>query len=98
ELLRRCLEDAGHTVLEAANGGDALHLAREETVDLFVCDLYMPEVDGIQAIREFRQAFPHVPVLAVSGGGRGDMLDILAMAQRLGAHRVLSKPFEHSEL
>ncbi len=97
-LLRNVLEAEGHEVIEAADGAAALRLAAQAPVDLFLCDLFMPDVDGLEAIRRFRDSFPRVPVVALSGGAFGGSMDLLPVAAVLGADRVLRKPFVLTEL
>ncbi len=94
QLLRRALEKVGHEVLEAPDGGAALRLARRSPpVDLFFCDVFMPDVDGIEAMREFRAAFPGVPVVIMSGQSSRGWMEMLSIARKLGASELLLKPF-----
>jgi CheY-like chemotaxis protein len=88
-FLRLILERDGHEVLEAGDGGLAVELARLHCPNLFLCDIFMPEVDGIDAIHAFHAALPDVPIIAVSG-----RMDVLATARKIGAARVLTKPFK----
>jgi CheY-like chemotaxis protein len=97
ELLRCFLQSAGHTVVEAADGLEAVRLANQGPLDLLICDMFMPEMDGLEVIQELGQSCPGVPVLAVSGGAYGGKLDVLAVAEVLGAV-VLPKPFGCADL
>lgn len=83
----------GHVVRAAANGHEALRLVAEQTPDLLVTDLFMPEKDGIETIREIRRLHPQLRMIAMSGGIRGDQDVFLQMAQRLGVNATISKPF-----
>ena len=89
---------AGYQVLEAADGRGCLELLRTTPVDLLILDIYMPEVDGIGVIAQARRDFPHVRILAISGGGAVAREQTLDIALRLGATRTLTKPFEREEL
>jgi DNA-binding response OmpR family regulator len=93
-LLRLVLENAGHTVLEAADGKTAMHCLKAEPIDLLVTDIVMPEKDGLEVIMEIRRTLPSLKVLALSGGGRISPFSYLALARKLGADAVLAKPFE----
>jgi hypothetical protein len=62
-------------------------------VDLVFCDLFMPDKEGLETIREIRRDHPGVPVVAVSGGGFAGRLDLLGVARRLGAVQAIRKPF-----
>jgi CheY-like chemotaxis protein len=53
----------------------------------------MPGLDGLEVMRALRRDFPSVPIIAMSGGGFGGTLDLLAVARYLGAAEILHKPF-----
>ena len=97
-MVRRVLEEAGHTVLEAANGRDGVALCRREVTDIVVTDLYMPGMDGIEVIREVRKASAHQKLICMSGGGKRDVFDWGASAMAVGADKVLVKPFDPPHL
>jgi CheY-like chemotaxis protein len=90
-VLTKALEREGHAVLAVA---DALRLT--ETLDRFEADVvftdvYMPEVDGFQALRLLRSVRPDIPVVVISGGA-GPQDNCLSMATMLGAAGILEKP------
>jgi len=97
-VLARHLASAGYEVLEAADGRGCLDVIRTTGVDLVIVDIYMPEVDGIAVIAQAHRDFPHVRILAISGGGTVPRERTLEIAQRLGAQRTLTKPFDRDEL
>jgi CheY-like chemotaxis protein len=97
-LLCCYLERKGHEVSAASDGGLALAQAQRWPPDLFLCDIFMAGMDGVEAIRAFRAAFPVVPIVAMSGAAMGGKLDLLPAAKVLGAARVLAKPFSLDEL
>jgi CheY-like chemotaxis protein len=101
-LLRRMLADAlsarGVRVVEAANGEEAVHAALERRPDLAILDLVMPTMDGLEAIKFLRAECPGLKIVALSGGGRNRSLDILKLADRLGADACLAKPFTPRQL
>ncbi|MGZ8398502.1 MAG: response regulator [Gemmatimonadales bacterium] len=66
-LARRTLEEAGYEVLEAANGHAGLELMLTAPVDLVLCDVILPEMNGPELGRRMRAARPDVPVLYMSG-------------------------------
>jgi CheY-like chemotaxis protein len=68
-ILRAWIEQAGATVLSAADGAHALEVARENKPDLVFCDLRMPRFDGYAFMDGFArdQQLCHVPVLVLSG-------------------------------
>lgn len=97
-VLRVALEAAGYDVMEAADGEVGLRLYREHDADLVLVDIFMPERDGLEVIRELRAERPHLKILAVSGGGQRGQVEILKAATALGASRTLRKPFEPRNL
>lgn len=98
EALCELLHQAGHEPIAMASGRQAVQLHRAEPVQLIVTDIFMPETDGLEIIAEFRRSFPDVKIIAVSGGGSRGMVELLSVAQRMGAQRVLMKPFDIHEL
>ena len=98
EILRAILEREGYRVLEAPDGGEGLKQFTKTPTDLVITDLIMPGKEGIETIRELRQKFPGVKIIAVSGGGRIGPSSYLKMAKGVGALRTLSKPFDKTVL
>ena len=90
------LTRGGHAALEAGDGADGLKLARAEQPDLVITDILMPNKEGIETIRELRRDAPGLPILVISGTGGSGLY--LQMAQLLGAHAALAKPFRSAEL
>jgi two-component system chemotaxis response regulator CheY len=93
-LLRR----AGYDVDEARDGVEALRALRARPADVMVCDIFMPEKDGLETIQALRREFTGVKVIAVSGGGFQGAMDVLRIARLMGAAEVLSKPFKPEAL
>ena len=96
------LKNAGHNAVLAIDGQDALRQFKRQHFDLVICDLFMPNKEGIATLRELRRLDPSVPVIMMSGGmpsSRGVAeVDYLAMAEALGATRTIEKPFKYSKL
>ncbi|MBB1521024.1 two-component system response regulator RssB [Aquipseudomonas guryensis] len=85
------LEDSGFTVLQAANGLQGLEVFELQRPDLVICDLRMPQVDGLELIRRINVLNTEVPVIVVSGAG---VMSDAVEALRLGAADYLIKPLE----
>jgi len=98
KMLRQMLERAGHEVVEAPNGEVGVKLFREERTELIITDIFMPEKEGIEIIRELKREFPTVKIIAISGGGRKGDFSFLEAAETLGADRSFTKPFERQEM
>jgi len=98
KLIRRILEGAGYTVLEAPDGVQGVQVYREQHPDLVLTDIFMPGKEGLETILELGLLDPEVRIIAVSGGGNMGILNPLPMAAKLGALRTLSKPFSGKEL
>jgi DNA-binding response OmpR family regulator len=97
-LLKRVLVKAGYDVSEARNGNEAVRIFKQKSAALLITDLIMPDKEGIETIQEFRRNHTPVKIIAISGGGRLDQNMYLAMAKKIGADRVLSKPFMPQDL
>jgi CheY-like chemotaxis protein len=98
------LRNVGHDAVLAVDGHDGLQRFEQQQFDLVICDLFMPNKEGIATLRELRRLNPTVPVIMISGGmpsvsylGMAHV-DYLAKAGALGATRTLEKPFKYSEL
>ena len=96
--LRNLLEGSGYEVINASDGEEGLRLYHERPTDLIITDLIMPQKEGIETIRELRQDFPDVKIIAISGGGRSDPEVFLSFAKIFGAHRTIAKPFKREDL
>jgi DNA-binding NtrC family response regulator len=94
----RILELQGYAVTQAEDGLIGLKKFREETPDLVICDLIMPNVEGMETIQELLRLKPDIRIIAISGGGRVNPLDYLKIAQMMGAVEKLAKPFSSDEL
>jgi CheY-like chemotaxis protein len=98
EVIKQILLRSGYEVTPAANGQEALDLQKANPADLIITDLIMPEKEGLETIMEIRRDYPSVKIIAMSGGGKIGPDNYLKTAKVLGAHMVLSKPFELGEL
>ena len=96
ELLEQTLTPAGHEVILAADGREGVERHRTSPADLVITDIYMPKQGGLETIREFRNRFPEVCIIAMSG--RALAVTMLSIAQDFGAVAVLHKPFAAEEL
>ncbi|MCB2225723.1 MAG: response regulator [Desulfarculaceae bacterium] len=89
--LEHVLAGLGHTSLSAASGMQLLELLAREAVDLVLCDLMMPGMDGLEVLAETRRLKPEVPFIIITSHGS---LDSAVEALRQGADDYLSKPVD----
>ena len=85
------LEDSGFNVLQANNGAQGLQVFEQKQPDLVICDLRMPQVGGLELIRQVTERAPQLPVIVLSGAG---VMNDAVEALRLGAADYLIKPLE----
>ena len=85
------LDDSGFRVLQAGNGPQGMELFESEQPDLVICDLRMPQMGGLELIRQVSERAPQLPVIVVSGAG---VMSDAVEALRLGAADYLIKPLE----
>jgi two-component system, cell cycle response regulator DivK len=81
ELIRTILEQAGHFVVEASDGAEALRHAQQNLPDLIVLDLHMPALDGFGVLEQLRrdERFCKTPILALTASAmQGDRERALA--------------------
>lgn len=93
-LLRLYLEGEGYRVLEASDGAAALRLAREESPDMAVLDVMMPEMNGFELTQALRK-YSDIPILILSAKSQ-DNDKILGL--NLGADDYIAKPFNPVEI
>jgi CheY-like chemotaxis protein len=96
-LIRRELSSHGHTVLEAADGAEALHLVRRRNgaVDVILSDVVMPQMNGPELATHIGVEFPDVPVILMSAFTPAGVAHV-GLSETLVP--VLQKPFEPAQL
>ena len=93
--LREMLEEEGFDVVgEAADGEQAVSLAKQLTPDLVICDIKMPKMDGIQAAAQITEA-RIAPVVMLTAFSQRDLIE---RARDAGAMAYLVKPFQKRDL
>jgi two-component system cell cycle sensor histidine kinase/response regulator CckA len=96
DVVRRFLQIAGHDVVCASSGQDALErLSDDRPCDLVILDLMMPREDALTTFQRLRQRRPGVPVLLCTGLPQADPAPELL---RIGAAGLIRKPFRMKEL
>jgi len=93
--LSKILTKSGYEVLTAENGRQALDTIKQEGCYLVITDMKMPEMDGIQLLREIKQYDPDIGVIIVTAYGE---VDSYLESMNLGAFEYLNKPIKVDEL
>src|ERR1700740_3706101 len=91
----RGLRQEGFEVFTAPSGEDALRVFAEEKPDLTLLDIVLPGIDGVEVLRQMKQATPAAIILMMSAY---HMVDRAVEAMKLGAYDYLIKPFHLADL
>jgi CheY-like chemotaxis protein len=100
------LQSGGFEVVAVGDGSAGRKALETAAFDAAIVDIFMPEMDGLEAIRTFHQTRPDMPIIAVSGAmglfafsdSPEPPPDYLSMATKLGAVIAVQKPFQPREL
>ena len=108
DAIERVLTRSGYSVRTTGDAADALSELRRGHADVVITDIIMPGINGVDGIECIRKEFPAVRIIAISGGGNFGITAYqphaittsayLAAAERAGAHLVLTKPFDSTDL
>ncbi|SDL16948.1 Response regulator receiver domain-containing protein [Maridesulfovibrio ferrireducens] len=94
QILRAMLEKEGHVVSEAEDGVKAVNNYDKSSIDLVITDIFMPEKEGVQTVRELIKENPDVKIIAVSGGSSSANYDSLDWIKMFGVKYTFTKPFD----
>lgn len=97
QMVSFTLKGAGHEVIEASDGDEALTIAKGKSVDLVITDVNMPKMDGITLIKELRglPSYKFTPLLMLTTESSGDKK---AQGKSAGATGWIVKPFNPDQL
>jgi len=97
QMVRYTLESAGYSVVQAADGVEALELARTRSVDLVLTDVNMPRMDGLTLVRELRalETYKFTPMLVLTTESGQEMKQ---RGKQAGATGWIVKPFHPDQL
>ena len=97
-FLTRFLTSRGHAVVGASDGLHAIRIAEQFTFDVVVCDLHMPEMDGVELIRRMRMLPSCSGTRYVLSSGDGPESPNVGRAEALGVDGLLAKPYTIDQL
>jgi DNA-binding NtrC family response regulator len=89
--LSMLFEIHGWNAVSASTGAEAIKTLENEAVDLVLTDIFMPDFDGLEMLREVSKRWPGLPAIVLSGQLNWGDIDWLRMARQMGAHAVLEK-------
>ena len=92
------LTRAGYSVEEASDGQTGIAMFHKNPPDVVITDIFMPNKDGIEIIKELKKSSSQTKIIAMTGGGQLRMMEIASVAKFLGADRILHKPFDSEHL
>jgi two-component system, NtrC family, nitrogen regulation response regulator NtrX len=89
ESLKGIFEDEGYDVLTAASAEEGLSVLKEKRPGIIFLDVWLPEMDGLEALSRIREMDPDIPVVIISGHGN---IELAVKATHIGAYDFLEKP------
>jgi CheY-like chemotaxis protein len=99
QYLNEVLSDEGHNVETVPNGSKGMRMLTQKPFDILITDIFMPEKDGIELLRDLRKTKIEIKIIAISGGGNNYSPEMaLSVAKMLGTARTLNKPFTKKDL
>lgn len=96
-IVRMMLENKGYETVWAADGAEALRLAKSEEPDLILLDVMLPKIDGFKVCRllKFDKKYSHIPIVFLTAkSSPGDK----QIGREVGADYYLEKPFQPVQL
>jgi len=98
-IVQEMLSRAGYEVLVASDGQEGVDIYREQTPDLVITDVIMPEKDGAEVIFELQKEFPDIKMIVMTGGGQGEADTYLkSITAYSNVKHSFQKPFAMDDL
>ena len=95
ESLAGILSDEGFTPLCVGSAEEGLERLKKETVDLVLLDIWMPGMDGIEALKQIKTDYPELQVIMISGHGT---IETAVQATKTGAFDFIEKPLSYDKI
>ncbi len=96
-MVRTRLENAGYTLISAADGAEGLDTIRANRPDLILLDIMMPELNGYEVCDQLKKDVEtaNIPIIIVTASGAKDLEN---RCEVLGVEEIIQKPYESSYL
>jgi DNA-binding NtrC family response regulator len=95
DVFSKLIQSKGYQPFTAINGPKALDILHNKKIDVLIADMKMPEMNGIQLLKEVKKYYPEVKVIIITGFGT---VTSAVKAMKLGASDYILKPFSPDEL
>ncbi len=95
EAIKKALERSGFSVEAALNGFNALEMIRTEGFDMIICDLCLPDIDGVQLLDQIKELDPKIIVSMITGHAS---IDTAVTSIKHGAVDYITKPFKPDQI
>jgi len=95
DLMFNCLKEAGHQVTVLENGQEVMNSVEMQLYDLYLIDIYLPGLDGLEVMLRIREIQPQAVIILTTDYSS---IDIAAKALHKGAFHYITKPLEQDEL
>ncbi len=94
EILETILKDK-YIVLTASTGGAGIRILEQENINIVMLDLRLPDIDGLDVLKNIKDKYPEVEVMVISAVKD---IDVVVRAMKLGAYNYITKEFDPDEL
>lgn len=95
ESLSRIFQREGYNVLTASDGREGLDLVRQHPVDVVICDIMMPQMDGLSLLKAIKAISSHIEVITVTAYGS---IERAVEAIKQGAYDFITKPLKRRDI
>ena len=98
-ILETFLRHAGHTVDSAGDGKAGMRLIEQNSYDLVITDVIMPEMDGLEVLMAIKKKYQDMRIIVMTGGTAKTSRDLLmSVAKSMRADALVDKPLDLKEL
>lgn len=94
ESLSGILRDEGYDTITASNGNEAIKSVQDDSIDLVLLDVQLPDINGVEVLRKIKEIEPDIPVIMISGRAT---IRVAVDSTKLGAYDFIEKPFSPEE-